>query len=173
MQSKATSVKAYLAALAAERRAAISAVRKIILANLDSGFEEGMQYGMIGYFVPHSVHPAGYHCDPKQPLPFAALASQKNYMSLYLMCIYGDAKLRKRFEAACAKAGKKLDMGKSCIRFNKLADLPLDAVAEAIRGITAVGYAQRCQVLLQSGKSARVKAKSSPKKTASTSGRRS
>src|SRR4051794_35235501 len=90
MQSKATTVDQYLAGLDDERRKAIEAVRKVILDNLDKDYEEGMQYGMIGYYVPHRVYPAGYHCDPRQPLHFAGLASQKGYMSLYLMCIYGD-----------------------------------------------------------------------------------
>ena len=88
MQSKATTVSDYLASLPPDRRTAIEAVRKVILANLDKDYEEGMQYGMIGYYVPHRVYPAGYHCDPKQGLPFAGLASQKNYMSVYLMGLY-------------------------------------------------------------------------------------
>ena len=91
MQDKATTVEQYLSGLTADRRKAIEAVRQVILKNLDKDYEEGIQYGMIGYYVPHRVYPAGYHCDPKQPLPFAGLASQKNYMSLYLMCVYGDS----------------------------------------------------------------------------------
>jgi hypothetical protein len=83
MQSKAATVEQYLASLPEDRRTALGAVRKVILNNLDKDFEEGMQYGMIGYYVPHRVYPAGYHCDPRQPLPFAGLASQKNYMSVY------------------------------------------------------------------------------------------
>ena len=90
MQSKAATVEQYLAELPADRRHAISAVRELIRKNIDKGFQEGMQYGMIGYTVPHNLYPAGYHCDPKQPLPFVCLASQKNYMSLYLMCVYGS-----------------------------------------------------------------------------------
>ena len=132
MQSSAKTVKEYLASLPADRRAAIQAVRQTILDNLDPTYEEGMQYGMIGYYVPHSVYPAGYHCDPKQPLPFVCLASQKNYMSLYMGCVYGDHELARWFREAWAKTGKKLDMGKSCIRFKKLDDLPLDVVGEAI-----------------------------------------
>lgn len=159
MQSQATTVDEYLAALPADRRAAISAVRKVIRASLDKRFEEGMQYGMIGYYVPHRIYPAGYHCDPKQPLPFAALASQKNYMPLYLMCVYGDTDLRKRFEAAWAKTGKKLDMGKSCVRFKKLEDLALDAIADAIRRVTAVEYIKRCEAVLERTKKPRPKAK--------------
>ena len=91
MQSKATTVEQYLSELPEDRRKAIEAVRQVILENLDKDYEEGMQYGMIGYYVPHRVYPAGYHCDPKQPLPFAGLASQKNHMALYLMCVYGES----------------------------------------------------------------------------------
>lgn len=133
MQSKATTVEKYLAELPEDRRAAIAAVRKVILKNLGKGFQEAMQYGMIGYSVPHSIYPAGYHCDPKQPLPFVCLASQKNYMSLYMMCQYCSEGESTWFESEWAKTGKKLDMGKSCIRFKKLEDLALDVVAEAIR----------------------------------------
>jgi hypothetical protein len=137
MQSKATTVRQYLAELPADRRAAIAAVRAVILENLDPLYEEGMQYGMIGFSVPHHIYPPGYHCDPKQPLPFAGLASQKNYMAVYLSCVYGNAEQGKCFQAAWAKTGKKLDMGKSCIRFKKLNDLALDVIGEAIRRVPA------------------------------------
>lgn len=140
MKSEATTVEAYLAALPEDRRPAIEAVRKVILDNLDEGYEEGIQYGMIGYYVPHRVYPSGYHCDPRQPLPFAALASQKAYMSVYLMCIYGHESYRSWFEDAWAKAGKKLNMGKSCVRFKKLDDLALDVIGEAIRQVPARKY---------------------------------
>ncbi len=141
MQSKATTVKAYLAELPAERRQAIQAVRETILANLDSEYEEGMQYGMIGYYVPHRVYAAGYHCDPKQPLPFAALASQKNYMSLYMMGIYGENNPNLvQFQKEWAKTGKKLNMGKACIRFQKLEDLPLQVIGAAIARLPARTY---------------------------------
>ncbi len=92
---------------------------------------------MIGYFVPHSLFPAGYHCDPKQPLPFAGLASQKNHMSLYLMCVYGVGDHSKQFQQAWAKTGKGLDMGKSCIRFKKVEDLALEVIAETVRRVPA------------------------------------
>ena len=128
MQSKAKTVEEYLAALPEDRREAVQAVRKVILKNLGKGYEEGMQYGMIGYYVPHSVYPDGYHCDPKQPLPFAGLASQKNHMAIYLMCIYGIEEQERWFREAWARTGKKLDMGKSCVRFKKLEDLPLDCL---------------------------------------------
>src|SRR6478672_5651786 len=106
MQSKAATVTQYLASLPADRRADVEAVRKVILKNLDKDYEEGMQYGMIGYYVPHRTYPAGYHCDPRQPLPFAGLASQKNYMALYLMCVYGEGELATWFRQAWAKTGK-------------------------------------------------------------------
>lgn len=140
MQSKATTVEQYLAELPPDRRAAIAAVRAVILANLDSDFEEQMQYGMIGYAVPHRVFPPGYHCDPRQPLPFAGLASQKGYMSLYLMGYYLDPREMEWLQKAWAKTGKKLDMGKSCIRFKKVEDLALEVIAEAIRRLPAKAY---------------------------------
>lgn len=173
MQSKATTVAAYLASLPADRRDAVSAVRKVILDNLDKDFAEGMQYGMIGYYVPHSVFPAGYHCDPKQPLPFAALGSQKNHMSLHLMCVYGSEEQRTWFEAAWKKTGKKLDMGKACVRFKKAEDLALDVIGETIRRVPAKKYIAVYEGLLaQMGKGgakakgAKTGAKKAPKKPA-------
>jgi hypothetical protein len=169
VQSKATSVAAYLAELPEERRQAIEAVREVIRKNLDAGFEEGMQYGMIGYFVPHSLYRPGYHCDPRQPLPFAALASQKNYMSLYLMSVYSESNQRKHFEEAWAKSGKKLNMGKSCIRFGKLEEVALDAIGEAIRRVTAKGYIDVYERVLKDGrKRTPQKAKPARKKAPST-----
>ena len=143
MRSGANSVEAYLAALSRERRADLGAVRALILKNLDPSFEEGLQYGMIGYFVPHRVYPAGYHVDPKQPLPFLSLASQKQNMALYLMHLYPDAREDKRFRQAWAKAGKKLDMGKSCLRFRSLDDLALDVLADTLQRITAKAYVEQ------------------------------
>ncbi len=136
MQSKAATVAQYLAGLPPDRRAAIQAVLKVIRANIDPAFAEGMQYGMIGWSVPHMLYPAGYHCDPKQPLPYAAIASQKNYMALYMGCLYADDSEVERFRKRWAATGKKLDMGKSCIRFRKLDDLPLDVIGEAFAPIT-------------------------------------
>ncbi|MEQ1517604.1 MAG: DUF1801 domain-containing protein [Usitatibacteraceae bacterium] len=161
MQSKASTVAEYLAALPDDRRAAIESIRKVILKNLDKDYEEGMQYGVIGYYVPHKLFPAGYHCDPKQPLPFAALASQKNYMSLYMMGVYcgcGDDSTditpdARWFRDAWTKAGKKLDMGKACVRFKKLDDVPLDVVGEAIKRIPAKLYIERYLNVLSRTKS--------------------
>lgn len=159
MISKAKTVKEYLSALPEDRRAAIQAVRDVILKNLDKGFEEGMQYGMIGYFVPHSVYPPGYHCDPKQPLPFACLASQKNHMTVSLMCLYGIPQHEAWFRNEWAKTGKKLDMGKACIRFKKLEDLPLDVIGKAVARVPLkefIGYYE--SALKTSGKRAKKKA---------------
>ena len=144
----ASSVKEYMAALPEDRRDAIQAVREVVLANLDKDYEEGIQYNMIGYYVPHRVFPAGYHCDPKQPLPFASLASQKNHMALYLMCVYGNEEHRAWFEEAWAKSGKKLDMGKACLRFKKVQDLALDVIGEAIRRVPAAKYIEHYTRLL-------------------------
>jgi len=149
VQSQAKTVAQYLAELPPDRRKSIEAVRRLILDNLDKGFEEGMQYGMIGYYVPHCIYPAGYHCDPRQPLPFAALASQKNYLSLYLMCVYGDADQLKSFQDAWKKSGKKLDMGKSCVRFKTPDDLPLDVIGETIRRVSAAKYIEHCERALK------------------------
>jgi uncharacterized protein YdhG (YjbR/CyaY superfamily) len=132
MQSKATTVDQYLDELPEDRRAAIKKVRQVIKKNLPKGIAEGMQYGMIGYFIPHKIYPAGYHCDPKQPLPFAGLASQKGHMSFYLCTLYQNPELEAWFRERMAAAGKKLDMGKGCIRFKKLEDLPLDVVGEMV-----------------------------------------
>jgi len=148
MQSKARTVEQYLKELPADRRAVVAAVRDVILANLDEAYDEGMQYGMIGYFVPHSVYPAGYHCDPRQPLPFLCLASQKNYLSLYLMSLYADGADNEWFQNAWANSGKKLDMGKSCLRFKKLDDLALDVLAEAIRRVPAKKHIAQYEAVL-------------------------
>jgi hypothetical protein len=155
MQSKAATVEEYLRSLPEERRNAIAAVRKVILENLDVQYEEGMQYGMIGYYVPHRLYPAGYDADPKQGLPFAALASQKNYMSVHLMGLYtgGDTALVRWFRQAWANSGKKkLDMGKSCIRFRKLDDLPLDVIGEAIRRVPARTYIEMYETAKPGGR---------------------
>ncbi len=139
MQSKATTVAAYLAQLPDDRKAALQAIRKVILANLDKGYEESIQYGHIGYYVPHSVYPPGYHCDPRQPLPFVAIASQKQHMAIYMMGLYCGCSGNDEtahvnwFREAWARTGKKLDMGKSCIRFKKLEDVALDVLGEAVK----------------------------------------
>jgi hypothetical protein len=150
MQSKATTVEAYLQALPEDRREVLLAIRATILKNLPKGYQEGMQYGMIGYYVPHEVYPPGYHCDPKQPLPFLGLASQKNHMSLYLMCVYGDPDQEAWFRKAWTATGKKLDMGKSCVRFKRLEDVPLVVVGQAVKRVPVRKFIEHYETVLQS-----------------------
>ncbi len=130
-------VKEYLAWLPEDRRKPIEAVRKVILKNLPKGFVESMGYGMITYEVPLAVYPDTYN---KKPLMYAALGSQKNYMAAYLMCGYGNPKIAAELKAGFEKAGKKLDAGKSCIRFNKLEDLALDAIGKAVASCSLENY---------------------------------
>jgi hypothetical protein len=143
VRSTATTVTAYLASLPADRRAGIEAVRKEVRRNLDRPYEECMLYGMIGYAVPHRVWPQGYHCDPAKPLMMAALASQKNGLSVYLMSVYGDAAERAWFQKAWTKAGKKLDMGGACVRFKTVEHAALDVIGEAIRRMPAKAFLER------------------------------
>jgi len=140
MISKAKTIAEYLASLPADRREAIEAVRAVLLKSLDKDYEEGMQYGVIGYYVPHRIYPPGYHCDPRQPLPFASIASQKNHMAVYLMCLYGSTTEDAWFRKEWAKTGKKLDMGKCCVRFRKLEDLPLELIGRAVARVPAKDY---------------------------------
>jgi len=154
MTSSAATVEEYLAELPPDRREVIAAVRAVILANLDPAYQEKMAYGMIGYSIPHSVYPAGYHCNPKDPLPFAGLASQKNNMAVYLMSLYirADGADTAWFESEWAKSGKKLDKGKSCIRFKKLTDLDLNVLAQAIKRVPAKLYIEYYEARLASAK---------------------
>ncbi len=137
MQSKATTVEQYLSEVPPERQEAMNKLRKIILKNLPKGFKETMGYGMMGYCVPHSIYPAGYHCNPKDPLPFAGMASQKNSINFYHMGIYADPKLLTWFTGEYAKTGLgKLDMGKSCMRFKKPEQIPYKLIGELCSKIT-------------------------------------
>ena len=133
-------VAEYIENLPEDRRKAIEAVRETILENIDKPFEEGIYYGMIGYYVPHSVYPKGYHCNPTQPLPFVSVASQKNHIGLYFFCVYMDEDVRKWFVDAWKKTGKRLDMGKSCVRVKSLDDIPLDVVAALLKRVKAKGF---------------------------------
>ena len=164
MQSKAKTVEQYLRELPDDRREAISAIRDVMRKNIPKGFEEGMQYGMIGYYVPHSLYPDGYHCDPKQPLPYAHLASQKNHMSIYLMCIYGRDEDREWFVDAWTSTGRKLDMGKSCIRFKSLDDVPLEVVGKAVKRVTVKKFIDFYESEIQDGANRSTKKKSIKKK---------
>jgi uncharacterized protein YdhG (YjbR/CyaY superfamily) len=137
MTSKATTVEEYLKEIPEDRLEAMNKIRSAINKNLPKGFEEIMNYGMIGYVVPHSLYPAGYHCDPKLPLPFAGLASQKNSINFYHMGIYANQSLLEWFQEEYSKQCKsKLDMGKSCIRFKKLDDIPYKLIADLMKKIS-------------------------------------
>lgn len=137
MQSKATTVEDYLKELPEDRKVAMTELRKVISKNLPKGFKEGMGYGMMGYDVPHSKYPAGYHCDPTKPLPFMGLASQKNFIAVYHMGVYADPKLLKWFTDEYPKHSKtKLDMGKSCIRFKKPDQIPFKLIGELASKMT-------------------------------------
>ena len=138
MQSAAATVEDYLAELPEDRKEPMQRLRRAIQKNLPKGFAETISYGMIGYVVPHSLYPDGYHCDPKLPLPFLAIASQKNFIALYHMGIYADPKLNDWFTKAYANQVKtKLDMGKSCIRFKTANELPLDLIGALVSKMTA------------------------------------
>jgi len=131
MQYKATSPEDYISQVPKERQDTLKKLRKIIKQNLPKGFEEGIQYGMIGYYVPHSMYPDGYHCTPSEPLPFMSFASQKNSVNFYHMGIYAKPELHDWFVNEYPKHCKrKLDMGKSCMRFKKLDEIPFDLIAE-------------------------------------------
>ena len=128
-KSDAATVEEYLAGLPEERREVVSRVREVILRNLPRGYRESMNWGMIAYEVPLEKYPDTYN---KQPLGYAALAAQKNYIALHLVCAYLDSELEKKLREGFARAGKKLDMGKGCIRFKKIEDLPLEVIGEAV-----------------------------------------
>ncbi|MGH7972819.1 MAG: DUF1801 domain-containing protein [Limisphaerales bacterium] len=155
MKSDTKTVDEYLRLLPPDRREAMSAVRKVILANLPKGYEERMIYGMIGYVVPHSIYPKGYHCDPSLPLAFANLGSQKNHMALYLMNVYGDPETERWFRKAWEGAGKKLDMGKACVRFRRLEDVPLDVVGQVIARTPVANYIARVESVLNAPRAKR------------------
>jgi uncharacterized protein YdhG (YjbR/CyaY superfamily) len=134
MQSTATSIEAYLEEIPAERKEAFTKLRETILENIPKGFVEQMSYGMIGYVVPHSIYPDGYHCDPKLPLPFINIASQKNFIALYHMGIYANPELLKWLIKEYPKhSTQKLDMGKSCIRYKKMDQIPFELIAELVQ----------------------------------------
>ncbi|WKL43925.1 DUF1801 domain-containing protein [Flavobacterium sp. ZE23DGlu08] len=131
MQSTATTVSAYLEEIPEERKDALKKLRETILKNIPKGFVEQMTYGMIGYVVPHSIYPNGYHCTPELPLPFMSFASQKNFIAVYHMGIYANPELLNWFVTEYPKhSTQKLDMGKSCIRFKKVNQIPFELIAE-------------------------------------------
>jgi len=157
MQSKATTPEAYIQELPEERKEVIAEMHQLIKNNLPKGFQEGMHYGMIGYTVPHALYPGGYHCDPKQPLPFMSLASQKNYVSLYHMGMYPEESVNGIYEWFLKEYSKyskrKLDMGKCCIRFKKMDDIPYPLIGELAKKVKPDEWIQYYeQAIKNSGK---------------------
>ena len=146
--SKAATVDAYLAELPPERRAVMARVRDALNAVMPAGYREGMGYGMMGWVVPLEVYPDTYN---KQPLAYAGLAAQKNNYSLYLNCVYSDPSRAERLRAAAAAIGGKLDMGKSCIRFKRIEDLPLGAICDEIASTTPDEFIQIYETARTSG----------------------
>ncbi len=137
MKSVAPSVEEYLAELPDDRKEAIATVRELILSHLPDGYEEVLNWGMISYQVPIFNYPDTYN---KQPLMYLALGNQKNYMTLHLPVLYGNEELRQKFNADYAASGKKLDMGKGCLRFKRLEDLPLDVIARTVGSVSMANY---------------------------------
>jgi hypothetical protein len=129
-------VQRYLDALPTERRAVLEAVRALVNAHMPPEVEEGIQYGMIGWYVPHARYPHGYHCDPKEPLPYLGLASQKGHAALHLFCAYVDDTAAAWLRAEAAARGCTIDMGKACVRFKRLDDVPLDLIGQTIARMT-------------------------------------
>ena len=144
MKIEANSPDDYISKLPEDRQEVISKLRQVVLDNLPKGFSEEMSYGMIGYVVPHSIYPDGYHCDPKLPLPFMSMASQKNFVAFYHMGIYADEKLLDWFVKEYPKHSKyKLDMGKSCIRFKRMNDIPYDLIGELVSKVSVDDWIDR------------------------------
>jgi uncharacterized protein YdhG (YjbR/CyaY superfamily) len=141
MQSSAQTVADYLDQIPEERKAAFLKLRETMVHNIPEGFHEQISYGMLGFVVPHSLYPNGYHCDPKLPLPFAGIASQKHFIALYHMGIYANPELLQWFVNEYNKHSKqKLDMGKSCIRFKKWDQIPFELIAELMRKMTVTDW---------------------------------
>ncbi len=137
MRSTATTPEDYIESLSEDRKVVVKKLHSVIKKNLPKGFQEIIGYGMLGYVVPHKLYPAGYHCNPKQPLPFINLASQKNFIALYHMGLYASKEQLNWFVKEFPKHTKqKLDMGKSCIRFKKMDDIPYDLIGELASRIT-------------------------------------
>lgn len=153
MQSKATTPEEYVESLPEDRKAPMTELRKVIKKNLPKGFKETMGYGMLAYVVPHSLYPEGYHCDPKIPLPFLSIASQKNFIAVYHMGIYADKKLLDWFTSEYSKHSKsRLDMGKSCIRFKKPEQIPYKLIGELASKITPQEWIDLYEKNLRSSK---------------------
>lgn len=152
MQSSAKSPEEYIDSLPEDRKPAMEKLRKTIIKNLPKGFQESMGYGMLGWSVPHTTYPKGYHCDPKIPLPFLSIASQKNFIAVYHMGIYSDPDLLNWFTSEYPKYVKtKLDMGKSCIRFKKPDQIPFELIGELVQKMTPADWILKYEEALSKG----------------------
>ena len=150
MQSLAKTPEEYINELPPDRKEAIQKLREVILKNLPEGFSEVMSYGMIGYVVPHSIYPKGYHANPKLPLGFMNIASQKNYIAVHHIGLYGSDKLTEWFTNEYPKHSKtKLDMGKGCIRFKKLNQIPYDLIGELVGKMTPQEWIEKYETLIK------------------------
>ena len=150
MKIEANSPNDYISKLPKDRQEVVSELRKVVLDNLPKGFSEEMSYGMIGYVVPHSIYPDGYHCDPKLPLPFLSIASQKNFVAFYHMGIYSDEKLLDWFVKEYPnRSNYKLDMGKSCIRFKRMNDIPYELIGELVGRISVDNWIQTYETAIK------------------------
>lgn len=136
MTRRHDTIESYLAALPEDRRVVVEAVRATIEQNIDRGFASGMQYGMPAWFLPLAAYPRGYHCNPRQPVPFASIASQKNHVGIYLFCVYSNPDAKELFVREWRETGCRLDMGAGCVRVRRLDDIPLEVLGRAIRRIT-------------------------------------
>jgi hypothetical protein len=144
MKANGNTVNEILRNIPEDRAESFNRLHQVIMDNLPNGFEAAISYGGLGYVVPHSIYPSGYHCKPVEPLPFAGLASQKNSINFYHMGIYSDAKLLEWFVTEYPKHSKqKLDMGKSCIRFKKFNEIPYDLIGELMRKMSVEDWVQR------------------------------
>jgi Domain of unknown function (DU1801) len=149
MPSIANTPDEYLAELSDDRKLIVSKLRDTILKNIPKGFEEIIGYGMLGYVVPKSIYPAGYHCNPKLPLPFINLGSQKNYVAFHHMGLYGSEKLLSWFTEEYAKTGLKLDMGKACVRFKSIDKIPFELIAELCKKITPDEWIKNIETMIK------------------------
>lgn len=153
MKSNAVSVEEYLNNVAEDKKEAIAELRKVVKKNLPKGFKEVISYGMIGYVVPHSLFPAGYHCDPSLPLPFINIAAQKNFIAFYHMGLYANPALLNWFSDAYPMHSKyRLDMGKSCVRFKRNDDIPFELIAELVKKMSVEDWINLYQKGLESKK---------------------
>jgi hypothetical protein len=158
MTSQAATADQYFAELPVERQEAMEKLRATLLKHLPKGFKETMSYGMVTYCVPHETYPAGYHCNPEQPLPFISIASQKNFIALYHMGMYSDPKLLEWFTAEYPKHSKtKLDMGKSCVRFKKPETIPFELIGQLAEKMSPKQWIECYEGILKQSKSAKSK----------------